>query len=360
MSLTIETTLTELEDSSLQDETDRLLTVKELRCRHPLRATASRTVAEARREFTGILAGSDPRLVLIVGPCSIHDPEAALQYGRRILRLRELYGETFLILMRTYLEKPRTTVGWKGFISDPSLDGSCAMNQGLDRGRKLLADLAEMGVPSATELVDPAVTPYIEDLIAWASIGARTAESQVHRQLVSGLAMPVGFKNGTQGNIRLAVDAIVASRHRHVFPTTGLDGSPRLLRTTGNPSAHLVLRGGRVGSSYIPNWMPEVLAETSSLLEATDLPGRVMVDCSHANSAYNPAQQMEVADALVSEARRGRSALFGLMLESNLQAGQQKLNGSPASLAPGVSITDPCIGMDQTEEWIDRAARLLA
>ena len=283
------------------------------------------------------------RLVVIVGPCSIHDPEAALDYARRLKAAAAEHADDLLVVMRVYFEKPRTTVGWKGLINDPGLDESFRINDGLRIARKLLRDLAELGVPAATEFLELVVPQYIDDLVSWGAIGARTAESQVHRQLASGLSSPVGIKNGTGGSLQPAVDAIRSAAHPHHFLSLTKDGHSAIFTTTGNPDCHLILRGGTRG----PNYDAASVDEAAGLLDKAGLPARLMVDCSHANSGKDPERQAAVCRDLAERIGDGDRRLIGLMMESHLVAGRQELE-SDAPLTYGQSITDACMGWDAT------------
>jgi 3-deoxy-7-phosphoheptulonate synthase len=309
-------------------------------------------VARARGAIRDVLHGRDPRrLVVVVGPCSIHDPELALEYAERLRPLaRELEGE-LVVVMRTYFEKPRTALGWKGFLNDPRLDGSCDVAEGIRRARALLLELGERGLACATELLDPITPQYLADLISWAAIGARTSESQTHREMASGLSMPVGFKNGTDGYLDAAAHALAAARQRHAFLGVDLYGRAAVVHTRGNPDGHLVLRGGRGG----PNHGPEHVARAAALGRAQGIARPVMVDCSHGNSERDPRRQAEVCRAVLAQVRAGERALMGLLLESHLEEGSQPFApGRP--LARGVSITDPCIGMAETEPLLREIA----
>jgi 3-deoxy-7-phosphoheptulonate synthase len=354
MSPTTDTAMAEEAEPDSSEAEEKLLSVAALRCFAPLTRRGASTVARARHEFTEILEGRDRRLVLIVGPCSIHNVHAALAYADRIRILRKRFGDKLLIIMRTYLEKPRTTIGWKGLLTDPNLDGSCDLNQGLLLGRRLLAELADMGVPAATELVDPHLTHHLADALTWASIGARTVESQPHRQLASDLPLPVGFKNGTQGEIQVAIDAVVSASHPHAFPGVGADGGMRIIRSRGNRHTHVVLRGGRNAAGYFSNCDPATLQGLPHTLRKLGLPPRVMVDCSHANSGFRPEKQVELALALLEEHAAGARSVFGLMLESNLAPGNQKLGGDQTTVCPDLSITDPCLGIEETEALVEQ------
>lgn len=340
------------DEQSLQNlhvaRTLALTSPAELTERMPVSPTARGTVVEGRRAICRILDQQDPRMLAIVGPCSIHDPDAAVQYADRLTRLRRDLGDRLEVVMRVYFEKPRTTTGWKGLINDPHLNGSFDMHEGLERARRLLGDIAGMGLPTATEVLDPIVPQYLDDLICWASIGARTTESQTHRQMASGLSMPVGFKNSTEGNLQVAVDAMKAARSPHAF--LGLDeyGKVAVVHTRGNPWGHIVLRGGRERSNYAD----DDVAGAAAMLQDAGLPTRLMVDCSHANSGKKPEKQQVAWRSVVEQRGAGNAHLIGLMLESNLHEGRQDLTDDPADLKPGVSITDACIGWEETEDLL--------
>jgi 3-deoxy-7-phosphoheptulonate synthase len=310
----------------------------------PLSERASNVVADARAAIAAILAGGDDRLVVVAGPCSIHDPEAALDYAARLKRIADAVTDTLLVVMRAYFEKPRTVVGWKGLINDPDMDGSYQINKGLHRARRLLLDVNELGLPTGSEFLDTQIPQFIADLTSWACIGARTVESQVHRELASGLSMPVGFKNGTDGDAGVAVDAVLAARQQHWFPGATKQGLSAILQTTGNESCHVILRGGsRTG----PNYDAERIESVSGTLARAGVPARLMVDCSHGNSQRDPNRQAVVASDLARQIAAGSGHIFGVMLESHLVAGRQDHQpGVP--LVYGQSITDACIGIDQT------------
>lgn len=308
----------------------------------PPSAEHTAAVAASRDEIAAILRGEDDRLFVVVGPCSIHDPVAALDYANRLAPLARRLAPDLLIVMRLYFEKPRTVVGWKGLINDPLRDGSHEINLGLRLARRLLLDIVDLGLPIATEFLETTLAPYYSDLVAWAAIGARTVESQVHRELASGLPMPVGFKNRTDGDVQVAIDAIRSARQPHWFPSFTPAGSLAILGTPGNTLGHLVLRGGTRGA----NFSAEHVRAAAALLEKNDLPTRLMVDCSHANSGKDPARQLVVAEALSAQVAGGEPALAGIMLESNLLGGTQSEQADP--LVYGRSITDPCLAWDLT------------
>jgi 3-deoxy-7-phosphoheptulonate synthase len=329
-------------------EVVRLLTPRALKAELPMTETSNRTVVASRERIHRILQQKDPRLLLVVGPCSIHDVNAALEYGRKLNGLRQEVADHIEIVMRVYFEKPRTIIGWKGLINDPHLDGTYDMESGLKKARRLLLDLTEMGLPAATEVLDPIVVQYIDDLVTWAAIGARTIESQTHREMASGLSMPVGFKNGTDGSLQLAVDAMHSARTPHSFLGIDQDGVTSIIRTTGNPLGHIVLRGGRSR----PNYDAASIRATEATLTAAGLPPVLMVDCSHANSGKQAARQEEVWRSIIEQRAAGTRSVVGAMIESNLYEGNQPFPKNPAELRYGVSITDACIGWESTERLV--------
>jgi 3-deoxy-7-phosphoheptulonate synthase len=308
-------------------------------------------ITEARDQISDIVHGKDDRLLLVVGPCSIHDAEAAVDYAGRLKALRDQHIDELFIVMRTYFEKPRTTVGWKGLINDPNLDGSFDINHGLRVARGLLSTLAEMDLPTGTEFLDPISPQFVADLVSWGAIGARTTESQVHRELASGLSMPVGFKNGTRGTIVIAVEAVKAARNAHHFLSVTKQGLSAIVATKGNLDCHVILRGG----TGKPNYHREDIAETVEMLEAAGLEGRVMVDCSHSNSGKDHEKQAGVAIAVGQQIAQGSTGVFGVMLESFLVGGRQD-NGSQTELTYGQSITDACMSWDVTVPVIEGLA----
>ena len=312
----------------------------------PLTDTASTRVYEARRAIEAILDQKDARLLVIVGPCSVHDTKAALEYATKLQPIADALSEALLIIMRVYFEKPRTVVGWKGLINDPDLDESYHINKGLRLARRLLADVLEVGVPAGTEFLDTTFGQFYADLISWGAIGARTAESQIHRELASGLSMPVGIKNRTDGNVQVAVDAIQAARSRHLFPSLTKEGAPAILETTGNPYAHLVLRGG---SESGPNFDAVSIKNAVRLLRAAELPEVLMVDCSHGNSEKDASRQVDVANTVMANLRI--SPVRALMIESHLVAGRQD-----SAVTYGQSITDACLGFEETRALLYRLA----
>ncbi|MDE3109863.1 MAG: 3-deoxy-7-phosphoheptulonate synthase [Acidobacteriota bacterium] len=309
----------------------------------PETEAASSTVYHARMQISAILHGSDHRLLVVVGPCSIHDTEAAREYARLLNGAISELSQELLVVMRVYFEKPRTTVGWKGLLNDPHLDQSFNINDGLRLARHLLLDLAEMGVPAGTEFLDTFTPQYVAGLVSWGAIGARTTESQVHRQLVSGLSCPVGFKNGTSGNVQIAIDAVLSAAQPHTFLGHTKQGRSAIFVTTGNPDCHVILRGGRTTVNYTAESVERVRQQ----LEACGLPPRVMIDCSHANSNKDYMRQGWVCRDVARQIAGGAHHILGVMLESNLVAGAQKLVPG-RSLVYGQSITDACIGWDET------------
>ena len=316
----------------------------------PCETAMSDTVAAARAACHTILHGDDDRLIVVVGPCSIHDPAAALEYAGRLRALRDIHGDALELVMRVYFEKPRTTIGWKGLINDPGLDGSFRIDTGLRTARGLLREIAAMGLPAGVEFLDIISPQYLADLVAWGAIGARTTESQVHRELASGLSCPVGFKNGTGGDVRIAVDAVGAASHPHHFLAIGKDGRAAIATTAGNPDCHVILRGGAQ-----PNYDAASVAAASAVLQAQGRRAALMIDASHANSGKNPDRQPAVIDAIAAQLEDGETRIVGTMIESHLVAGQQALvAGVP--LVYGQSITDGCIDWATTVRVLDRLA----
>ncbi|MBI5382402.1 MAG: 3-deoxy-7-phosphoheptulonate synthase [Opitutae bacterium] len=316
----------------------------------PLDDARAALVARSRREIEAILTGGDDRLLVVVGPCSIHDPVAAVEYAERLRSIVPQYASDLLLVMRVYFEKPRTVVGWKGLINDPFLDGSYQINKGLRVARKLMIDVTGLGLPVATEFLDTTLGQYYADLVSWAAIGARTVESQVHRELASGLSMPVGFKNRTDGDVQVAVDAIHSARHPHWFPSLTAEGAPAVLGTAGNDKAHLVLRGGAKG----PNYSAEHIRAAVALLQRTHLPPHLMVDCSHGNSGKDANRQPAVAAELAAQIAAGERAVCAVMLESNLLGGTQDYQARP--FIYGCSITDACLSWEHTTPVLTQLA----
>jgi 3-deoxy-7-phosphoheptulonate synthase len=316
----------------------------------PVSPRASDVVDDARQTIHRILQGDDSRLLVIVGPCSIHDPVAAREYAERLRGLRDRLSDDLFIVMRVYFEKPRTTVGWKGLINDPDLDDTFNINKGLMTARQLLLDLGEMGIPAATEYLDLISPQYIADLISWGAIGARTTESQTHRELASGLSCPVGFKNATDGDIQVAIDAIKSASHPHHFLSVTKSGHSAIFKTAGNEDCHIILRGGK-----LPNYDMFSVEDATRMLESAGLPVRMMIDASHANSRKRPERQVDVAEDIATQVRRGDASIFGVMLESHLVEGRQDVVAGEA-LTYGQSVTDACMGWPSTETALTRLA----
>jgi 3-deoxy-7-phosphoheptulonate synthase len=318
----------------------------------PISERASNVVSDARHAIGSVLQGRDDRLVVVVGPCSIHDTKAALDYAERLERLAQRYAGHLLLVMRMYFEKPRTSIGWKGLINDPDLDESYHINKGLRLARRLLLEVNNMGLPTGSEFLDTQIPQHIADLTSWVAIGARTAESQVHRELASGLSMPVGFKNSTDGNTQTAVDAVLTARSPHWFPSVTKHGVSAIFQTSGNDVCHVILRGG-TGTG--PNYSAADVAQVCAKLAAKDLPASVMIDCSHGNSHKDHRRQAEVAEAICRDVAAGSWQVFGAMLESHLVEGRQNyVPGQPAVY--GQSITDACISLEQTEPLLEGLA----
>ena len=329
-----------------------LTSPKELRTRYPLTQSAADTVTAARDGIKAILRHQDDRLLAVVGPCSIHDPKAALEYARHLADAARRLKDRLLVVMRVYFEKPRTTVGWRGLVLDPHMDGTYDISAGLDIARKLLVDINDMGLPCGTEMLDPVVPQYIADLIAWAAIGARTTESQTHRNMVSGLSMPVGFKNGTDGNLQIAIDAMASARNPNSFIGIDEDGQTVVLQTTGNTDTHIILRGSRTTGNYK---RPDVIYAAELLREAGFDPA-LMVDCSHGNTDRQPRLQPVVLRSVLQTRKAGRPEIMGFMVESNLREGRQDIPADPRQLQYGLSVTDACVGWETTEEMLKAAA----
>lgn len=347
MSLSIET----LNEAGRSPRAERvsgevpLPTPAELRASLPVSAQVRERIEQHRNTIRRVLRGEDPRTLVVIGPCSIHDEVAALEYGEKLKQLADDVSDRFLIVMRAYLEKPRTTVGWKGLLYDPERTGTGNLNEGLLRSRRLLLNLSDIGLPLATEALSPFSMDYLGDLVSWTAIGARTTESQVHRELVSGLPMPTGFKNGTDGSIGVAINAMKSAAHSHHRFGVGINGAPAMITTEGNPDTHLVLRGGR----GITNYDEESVGEAIAALSVAGVSASVMVDCSHDNARKQSARQLEIAREVMAQKRAGNRNITGLMLESFLEEGRQ--NDSD-DLLYGCSLTDPCISWKQTEEFL--------
>ncbi len=320
----------------------------------PVSDEVASTVTAGRREVERILTGKDSRLLVIVGPCSIHDVDAAREYAEKLASLRVQLQSDLCIMMRVYFEKPRTTVGWKGFINDPHLDDTYDIEHGLFHARKLLLEINEMGLPAATEFLDPISPQYVADVVSWAAIGARTIESQTHRQMASGLSMPVGFKNSTDGRLNVAVDAIRSAMHPHSFLGIDQDGLSSVITTKGNPFGHLVLRGGEK-----PNYDAESIAHAESWIGKAGLEQSLLVDCSHANSGKKHERQLTVWENILKQKIEGNKSIVGVMIESNLFCGNQPFPEDPEKLRYGVSITDECLSWDETERILREGAEVL-
>lgn len=310
--------------------------------------SASDLVADTRDRIRKILQGQDRRVLVIVGPCSIHDVQAAHEYGEKLARLRSELADQLEIVMRVYFEKPRTTTGWKGLINDPHLDGSYDINTGLRLARELLLDLAHMGLPAATELLDPIIPQYIADVVSWTAIGARTTESQTHREMASGLSMPVGFKNGTDGSFGIAINAMLSASHPHRFLGINAHGLASIVTTTGNPDGHLVLRGGKQGANFTAAYIEKAVVE----LNHHELNARVMIDCSHDNSGKDYRQQPVVLQNVAKQIAEGSPHIMGVMIESHLVAGNQRIPKDLTQLTYGQSITDGCVDFAATTEML--------
>ena len=321
----------------------------------PVSEKSIATVVSGRENVQNILSKKDKRMLVIVGPCSIHDEKASLEYAERLNELSKKVDQTLCIVMRVYFEKPRTTVGWKGLINDPQLDGTHNITQGLQKARKILMQITEIGIPAATEMLEMVTPQYVADLVSWAAIGARTTESQTHRELASGLSMPVGFKNGTDGILTGAINAMVAARAPQSFLGIDQDGQTSIVKTSGNPWCHLVLRGG-----HRPNYDPVSIEDARVKLRNKGLPEAILVDCSHANSGKKFHRQEHVWKDIIEQRLDGDDSLIGMMLESNLYEGSQKFSGDPCSLTYGVSITDECISLETTERLLLSANEKLA
>jgi 3-deoxy-7-phosphoheptulonate synthase len=333
-----------------------LLSPRALKALTPVPQGVNAVVAESRNRVIRILKQEDPRLLVVIGPCSIHEEKSALEYAARLGKLQREFADKLEIVMRVYFEKPRTTIGWKGLINDPHMDGSQDIEAGLKIARKLLLQIVGLGLPAATEFLDPIVPQYIADLITWAAIGARTTESQTHREMASGLSMPVGLKNSTDGSLQVAIDAMGATRHPHSFLGMNEDGATSIVRTSGNPHAHVVLRGGRA----MTNYDAASIAAAEVKLASEHLPPVLMVDCSHANSEKKFAKQEDVWRSVIEQRQGGTKSLIGLMVESHLNEGNQPIPKALKDLRYGVSITDSCIGWETTERMLRWAYETLA
>lgn len=335
-------------------ETQELISPEGLIEELPVSNTTSDTVSIARRTIHSILTGEDDRLLVVVGPCSIHDPKSAREYGQKLKQLADEISDDVFVVMRVYFEKPRTTVGWKGLINDPDLDNSFQINKGLHLARSLLRDLGDMGLPCGTEYLDLISPQYVADLISWGAIGARTTESQTHRELSSGLSCPVGFKNATDGDIQIAIDAINSASQPHHFLSVTKGGRSAIFKTAGNEDCHIILRGGKH-----PNYDMFSVDDASAMLEKSGLPVRIMIDASHSNSRKIPARQIDVVHDIATQVTKGNQGIFGVMIESHLLEGRQNVE-SVDSLTYGQSITDACISWEDTEEVMRALAKASA
>lgn len=323
---------------------------------YPLTEQSTQTVLESRKIIGNIISGKDSRMLAIVGPCSIHDVQAGMEYADRLNRLRLELSDRIFVVMRVYFEKPRTRLGWRGMILDPDLDDSYDIGEGLKRARKFLLSLGEMGMAAGSEMLDPIVPQYLDDLTSWAAIGARTTESQTHREMASGLSMPVGFKNGTDGSVDIALNAMTSARQPHGFIGIDQEGRTCVVSTTGNEQGHIILRGGRSG----PNYYEECVEDTVELLRKAGLPEAVVIDCSHANSRKEYSRQERVLDSVVRQRTDGNNAVVGFMLESFLYEGNQSIAEKPGDLQYGVSVTDPCISFETTERILKKTYEALS
>ncbi|MGV3344736.1 3-deoxy-7-phosphoheptulonate synthase [Enterobacteriaceae bacterium LUAb1] len=324
-----------------------LITPEELKNKFPLDSELKAQIAASRKSISNIIAGRDSRLLVVCGPCSIHDPEAALDYARRLQALSEKVKDQLYIVMRVYFEKPRTTIGWKGLINDPYMDNSFDMEAGLHIARQLLLSLVSMGLPLATEALDPNSPQYLGDLFSWSAIGARTTESQTHREMASGLSMPVGFKNGTDGSLATAINAMKAAAMPHRFMGINQSGQVCLLQTQGNPDGHVILRGGKH-----PNYSPEDVAQCEKVMLQADLCPALMIDCSHGNSNKDFRRQADVVKSIIEQIKDGNRSIIGFMLESHIYEGNQSSEQPQSDMLYGVSVTDACIGWDKTESLL--------
>lgn len=345
----------DLLESGVMEHTDNLnivdfkplATPEQVKKELPIDDSASYTVFYARKVIQRILSGADSRKIIIAGPCSLYDEKASMDYASRLVKLKEQVKDKLEIVMRTYFEKPRTTIGWKGMLYDPHIDESGDIELGLKMSRKLMLEINKMGLPTATEILDPIIPQYLSDLVSWAAIGARTTESQIHRQMASGLSMPIGFKNGTDGNLTVAIDAIKSARSPHHFLGIDSNGKVILAETRGNKFGHLVMRGGTTG----PNYSQEFVAFAEVLLKKAEISNGIIIDCSHANSSKDHKRQRIVLESITNQIKNGGSPIAGIMLESFINEGAQKTD-KPENLEYGISLTDKCIGWDETEELI--------
>lgn len=325
----------------------QLLTPDAIKALLPLNVDLENQIAESRQNIVNILERKDPRLLIVCGPCSVHDPKSAIEYAHKLKKLADELSEHLFIVMRVYFEKPRTTVGWKGLINDPHMDSSFDIEYGLKKARQLLLDITEIGLPIATEALDPNTPQYIGDLISWAAIGARTTESQTHREMASGLSMPVGFKNGTDGNLDVAINAMKSASMSHRFVGVSQKGQVSVLQTQGNPHGHVILRGGKA-----PNFDAENVANCEIQMNKAGLVANLMIDCSHGNSNKDYRRQTIVADSIISQIKNGNNSIIGVMIESNLHEGSQSSEQPKQDMKYGVSVTDACISWDTTEQLL--------
>lgn len=337
-------------------EVSPIIAPTELKQVFPLTLENAEFVASSRKQVKKILHGQDSRLMVVVGPCSIHDPESAIEYARRLAKLAREVEDQILVVMRVYFEKPRTTIGWKGLINDPDLDGSHRISKGLGIARRLFCAITDLRLPIASEMLDPITPQYLSDMISWGAIGARTTESQTHREMASGLSFPVGFKNSTDGSLKVATDAMSAALHEHSFLGINFEGRSSIVHTRGNPDVHIVLRGGKHG----PNYQPESVAETSQRLTANKLPSSIMIDCSHANSNKDHNRQSAVLGEVIEQILAGNKVINSVMIESHLKADNQPIPEDLGTLKYGVSITDKCVDWSTTEEMLKKARARLA
>lgn len=334
---------------------DHMPSPEEIKARIPMTERAAASVVAGRKAIMDILDRNDPRVFVVVGPCSIHDPVAGLDYARRLKKLADDVSDTMLLVMRVYFEKPRTSTGWKGFINDPFMDDSFRIDVGMERARKFLLDVCEIGLPTGTEALDPIAPQYYGDLISWTAIGARTSESQTHREMSSGLSTPVGFKNATDGDLEVAINAIISAAHPHSFLGINNQGQSAITRTRGNPYGHVVLRGG----GGRPNYDSVSISLAEQALAKAKLARNIVVDCSHANSWKKPEYQPLVMKDVIHQIREGNDSVVGLMIESNIVAGNQPIPADLSQMKYGCSVTDACVGWETTEEMLRNAAAVL-
>ena len=332
---------------------DKLISPQMVKNSFPLTEKIENKVIEWREQIANIISGKDSRLLVVVGPCSIHDKKSALEYAQKLKIIADSVSDQIMVVMRVYFEKPRTTIGWKGLINDPFLDGTCRIDDGLKLAREILLSINNIGLPVGCEFLDVFTPQYYDDLVSWGAIGARTTESQLHRQLASGLSVPIGFKNGTGGTISIAGDAVISAKNPHVFIGVDGQGIASLVSTKGNQNCHIILRGGSNG----PNYHPQNITQAMDILKLKNLSPRVMIDCSHGNSLKNHKNQSKVLESLIYQIRMGNSNIFGMMIESHLNEGKQKLD-DPNNLKYGVSITDSCINIEETELMLHLLANM--